>query len=371
MVDHNLKSLGWSANLENSFKELSGEYEPGRISARHKNNYRLLTAGGEVIATISGNMHHRKDYPAVGDWVAISIWEDSNKATIHWILPRKTTVSRKAPGKKTQEQVIAANIDTIFIVTSLNKEFNPKRIERYLAIIQESGARPVIVLNKADLCTDIAEKMQKLEGISQGVPTHIVSALENRGIKELTPYMEEGQTVALLGSSGVGKSTLINAMTGEETLKVQDVRPSDDRGRHTTTHRELYLIEGGGMVIDNPGMREIQLINVDEGIRGTFSDIEEFASRCKFKDCRHLGEPHCAVKEALEAGHLSPERMENYNKLKREVRYVNLKDSLPSSRAVDKVKWDHIIKEANQEDGFDHLQRAAYKRKLKNAENPK
>jgi len=361
----NIKSLGWDSYLEEAFKEFPDNYHPGRISARYKNSYRILTSNGEVIGTISGKMHHRKIYPAVGDWVAVSLRGDGKKVTIVEILPRKTKVSRKTPGKGIEEQVIVANVDSIFIVTALNKEFNLNRLERYLAIVWESGAKPVIILNKADLCSDIPEKRKQVETLSGDVPTHIVSALDKDGIEGLFSYFEKGKTVALLGSSGVGKSTLINAISGEDTLKVQEVRETDDRGRHTTTHRELYMLKNGGMVIDNPGMREIQLLNVNDGLKETFSDITELAALCKFKDCKHVTEPKCAVQKALEEGTLPIARIESYNKLKREMRYSNLKDTLSSSRAVDKAKWDNIIQEANLEDGIDHQERATLKRKLR------
>ncbi len=361
----NLKSIGWGPYFEEALKEFPDDCHPGRISARYKNSYRILTANGEVIGTISGKMHHRKSYPAVGDWVLVSQWDDGKKATIEEILPRKTKVSRNISGKGIEEQVIVANVDSIFIVTSLNKDFNLKRLERYLAIVHESGAKPIIVLNKADLCSDIPEKRKQLEALSGDVPIHVVSALDKSGIDRLLSYLGDGKTVALLGSSGVGKSTLINAISGEDTLKVQEVREADDRGRHTTTHRELYMLKNGGMVIDNPGMREIQLLNVNDGLKETFSDIEELGALCKFKDCKHVTEPKCAVKKAVEEGTLPIERLESYNKLKREIRYSNLKDSMPSSRAADKAKWDNIIQEANLEDGLDHQERAAHKRKLR------
>ncbi|MEE8358718.1 MAG: ribosome small subunit-dependent GTPase A [Candidatus Hydrothermarchaeales archaeon] len=360
-----LESIGWDPFFEATFKEFPTGFQPGRISARHKNSYRVLTSSGEVFATISGKMHLRKSYPIVGDWVAVSLWEDGKKATIEEILPRRTSVSRKVTGKRGEEQVIVANVDHIFIVTSLDRDFNLKRLERYLAIVRESGAKPVIILNKADLCMDVVSNKIQVEVLAKETPVYVISALNNKGLNELTPYLKRGMTVALLGSSGVGKSTLINSLLRKDALRVQEVRETDHRGRHTTTHRELYNLENGGMVIDNPGMREIQLLNVDEGIKETFSDIEELAGRCKYKDCRHMTELKCAVKEAIEEGTLSPGRLENYNKLKREVRYSSIKDTLATSRAVDRAKWDHIIRDANLEDGFDHRERAAFKRKIR------
>jgi len=359
------ESLGWSPFFEASFKELSEGFQRGRISARHKNSYRALTSYGEVFATISGKMHNQKIYPAVGDWVVIRLWKEGKRATIEEILPRRTKIFRKAPGKKMVEQVIAANVDYIFIVTSLDRDFNLKRLERYLAIVRESGALPVIVLNKADLCTDVAGASERARGLAGDPPVHILSALNNKGLSELNPYLKKGLTVALLGSSGVGKSTLINVLRGTDKLRVREVRESDHRGRHTTTHRELYKLENGGLIIDNPGMREIQLLNVDEGLKETFSDIEKLAGQCKFKDCKHLTEPKCAIKNAISEGALPPSRLENYKKLKREVRYSRMKDTLASPRAVDRAKWDSIIADANLEDGFDHKNKAAFKKKFR------
>lgn len=339
----------------------------GRISAEHKTNYRILTSQGEISATISGRKRYEGSFPAVGDWVVFSMIDEGKRGVIDEILPRKTKVSRKIPGKVEKEQVIAANVDFIFIVSSLNREFNLRRLERYLAMVYESGARPVIILNKADLAHNIREKKKAVESISVDIPVHIISAKERNGIGALSPYLEKGITVGLLGSSGVGKSTLINAIMDDDILRTESIRSKDDRGRHTTSAREMIILEEGGIIIDNPGMREIQLWGGARGINDTFGDINELGSRCKFKDCRHITEPNCAVKKAVEDGLLPETRLKSYSKLAREVNYENLKESMTTSRAVERAKWDKIISEANEKDGFDHKARAAHRKKLKDS----
>lgn len=329
-----LKVYGWSSFFEQNFKTFSARgYLPGRVALEHKHIYRVHTGYGEVLAEVSGKLRYnaslREDYPAVGDWVVMAVRAGENRATIQAVLPRKSKFSRKAAGANTAEQIVAANIDTVFLVNALNQEFNVRRNERYLTMAWESGASPVIVLNKADLCGNIAGRVAEVESVAPGVPVHVISCAQNNGLESLSPYLDKkGHTVALLGSSGVGKSTLTNLLTGKELQQVNEVREGDDRGRHTTTYRELILLPSGAMVIDTPGMRELQLWDAGEGLKDTFADIERLARECRFRDCRHEKEPHCAVQKALREEALDPSRFANYLKLQKELELLAGKDNL-------------------------------------------
>jgi ribosome biogenesis GTPase len=273
--------------------------------------------------------------------------DDSGTKTIQAILPRKSKISRKDAGRVNGEQVIVTNIDTAFIMTSLNKDLNMRRLERYLAIVRQSGANPVIVLNKSDICDDLDGMVGDVSAIAPDVPVFAISATAETGLEQLSPYLREGKTVTLLGSSGVGKSTLINALEGAERQKVAGIREDDSRGRHTTTVRELILLERGGVIIDNPGMRELQLWDADEGLQGTFADIGQLAAGCKFSDCRHETEPGCMIKKAIEEGTLSKNRLESYRKLQLELLVVERKKN-PGLMAAEKKKWKAIGKMAKQ-----------------------
>ncbi|MEW6495959.1 MAG: ribosome small subunit-dependent GTPase A [Cyanobacteriota bacterium] len=343
-----LELLGWNSFFSEQIPSylLSG-YTVGRVALEYKNTYILYSEIGELSAEVAGKMRHqasgRIDFPAVGDWAAITVRSDEHKATIHEVLPRKSKFSRKIAGALTQEQIVATNIDTVFLVSGLDLDFNLRRIERYLILIWESGANPVIVLNKADLCNEIEHRRAQVESIAPGVPIIILSALENKGLNALTSYLNKGQTVALIGSSGVGKSTLTNQLAGQAIQGVQSVRPDDHRGRHTTTHRELIILPSGGLLIDTPGMREIQMWSGNEGLQETFADITSTATLCRFRDCQHQNEPGCAVQQAIRDGLLDARRFHNYQKLQQELNYLNRKKDQKAS-LVEKEKWKKIHK---------------------------
>lgn len=342
----NLKIVGWNSYFEETFEEYKQQgFEVARVVLEHKRLYRVLSEHGELMAEVSGKLRfqalERQDFPAVGDWVVISARPHEQKATIHGILPRKSKFSRKAAGGTTEEQIVAANVDTIFLVNALNADFNVRRIERYVLTAWESGANPVIILSKADLCDDVQEKIQQVESVAFGVPTHALSAEQNIGMEQLTPYICEGKTIALLGSSGVGKSTITNALLGRDKQDVQTIREGDDRGRHTTTHRELIVLDSGGILVDTPGMRELQLWDANEGFRQSFSDIEDLFENCRFRDCSHTKEPGCAVQEALTEGTLDEGRYASYVKLQKELAFLERKSNRRAAIA-EKAKWKQI-----------------------------
>ncbi|MCT2536381.1 ribosome small subunit-dependent GTPase A [Aquibacillus koreensis] len=342
----NLKELGWNDFFQaNANTYLNEGFEVGRISKEHRGLYHVITENDEIIAEVTGKFIfqavERTEYPAVGDWVIIHSRITEQKATIHNILPRLSKFSRKIAGNTTEEQVVAANINTVFIVNSLNKDLNLRRIERYLVMTWESGANPVIILSKADLCGNIDEKLAEVERIALGVPIHVVSTVEDQGLSELSSYLQEGQTIALLGSSGVGKSTLTNKLVGKDILEVQSVRTDDDKGRHTTTHRELVIVPSGGMLIDTPGMRELQLWEADQHLEQSFEDIAQIAATCRFRDCSHQNEPACAVQAAIDHGELAEERFSSYLKLQKEIRFLERKAD-KRAELKEKEKWKKL-----------------------------
>ncbi len=340
----NLVDLGWNQEFESKFNQINNkeDYQVARVAVEYKGIYKLYTETGEVLGEITGKMRYDNKFPVVGDWVVVDLQIGGERSIIHDILPRNSKFSRNKAGSKTQEQIVVSNIDTVFIVTSLNQDFNLRRIERYLTITWDSGANPVIILNKADLCDDIEVKKNGVESIAFGVPIHVIAALENEGIDQLKRYFKKGETVALLGSSGVGKSTLINSILDEEKMKVNNIREDDGKGRHTTTHREMILLEEGGIIIDTPGMREIQLWDVSEGLSNSFSDIEKLAQNCYFNDCQHDSEPKCAVKNAIKEGIITEKRFNSYKKLQREMKYMEIKKER-GVNAMEKYKWDILM----------------------------
>ena len=316
-----------SFSIPDRWAALAAQYPErtmGRITLREKGGYRIRTSMGEQNALVSGKFQFDaqspSDYPAVGDYVMVNC-ADPDTAIIHQVLPRKSLFVRKAAGTSKTEQVVAANIDTVFLCMSLNNDFNLRRLERYLAVAWESGADPVVVLTKADLCADLPQKQREVEAIAMGVDILTTSAMESGGYRQIMPYITQGRTVAFVGSSGVGKSTLINRLLREERLATDGLR-NDDKGHHTTTHRELLFLPNGAMVIDTSGMRELGMWDAASGVEQTFGDIEELAAQCRFRNCSHSGEPGCAVRAALESGHLDTGRWQSYQKLKNENSYA-------------------------------------------------
>jgi ribosome biogenesis GTPase / thiamine phosphate phosphatase len=316
-----LDALGWNVRLAELFREYEAAgLIPGRVSLEHTHIYRLLTTEGEWLARISGRLRHRAetraDFPAVGDWVAVEPPAHGGDARILSVLPRHSRFSRKTAGDTTEEQVVAANIDTVFLVAGLDHNFNVRRLERYLLVARESGASPVIVLNKADLVDGeaLAGHIEDVSALDPTVPVYAVSSRMPETLEPLRSHLGFGRTGALLGSSGVGKSTIVNRLIGQDLLRTHDVRDVDSKGRHTSTHRQLVLLPNGGLLIDTPGMRELQLWDVG-GLAETFTDIATLAESCRFRDCRHRGEPGCAVESAVAAGALAATRLDSFRKL--------------------------------------------------------
>lgn len=343
----NLNQLGWSPFFSNHLTtQLSQSYAIGRVAIEQKNTYLLYTELGEISAEVTGKMRYnskgRADFPAVGDWVVVSLI-GGEKGIIQEILPRKSKFSRKTVGAIIDEQIVATNIDTVFLVSGLDGDFNLRRIERYLILVWESGANPVIILNKADVCVDVEARVREVEAIAFGIPIITLSALENQGLNALLPYLGIGQTVALIGSSGVGKSTITNQLSQQAIQAVQSVRQGDSRGRHTTTHRELIILPSGGLLIDTPGMRELQLWTGSEGLTETFTDIEGLSSQCRFRNCQHEDEPGCAVQQAILEGILGEQRFQSYQKLQAELQYLHRKQDQKAA-LVEKEKWKKIHK---------------------------
>ncbi|MGH2931730.1 MAG: ribosome small subunit-dependent GTPase A [Gaiellaceae bacterium] len=323
-----LDALGWSAYFEEAFAPYKGDgFVPARVAVQHRGAYVVCAETGELSAEPSGRLRHESvpgGLPVAGDWVVIRPHEDGSAAIIHAVLPRRTSISRKAAFLTTEEQVLGANIDVVFLVSGLDGDLNLRRLERYLSTVWNSGAEPVVVLSKVDLCDDVETALAAVAGVAIGVSVHVVSALTGEGVDELHHYLSGNRTVALLGSSGVGKSTLINRLRGEDVQAVGDLR-RDGRGRHTTTTRELIALPGGGLLLDSPGMRELQLWDANEGLGTTFDDVESLAAECRFNDCSHGGEPGCAVQSALVDGSLERERYASYTKLQRELRALAIK----------------------------------------------
>lgn len=347
----NLELLGWSKDLALSFAPFAAQQlQVGRVARQHKQIYTLYTEAGEISAKISGKFRYQvqssEDLPCVGDWVVISAPTDQT-ATIQHLLPRRTLFSRKVAGDTTDVQLIAANLDSVFLVCGLDHDFNLRRIERYLVMIWESGARPIIVLNKVDIGEQVEQRLLDLEAIAVGIPIIQTSALHDQGLDELTPWLQPGQTVALLGSSGVGKSTLTNQLMGEPIQAVRAVRADDSRGRHTTTSRQLMGLPSGAVLIDTPGLRELQLWTTQTAVSTAFNEIEALAKHCRFRDCQHQQEPGCAVQAALANGQLEVQRLNSYQKLRKEEAYLHRKQN-QKAQINTKARWKQITKSMRQ-----------------------
>ncbi|SHI56164.1 ribosome biogenesis GTPase [Clostridium amylolyticum] len=327
-----IRNYGYSEFYERQIEALNlreKDLIPGRVVEVHKEQYKIVTEFGEKSAKLKGSIFYNGDinniYPAVGDFVLVKN-NPYGEDIIYIVLDRKSKFSRMDSFYGT-EQVVATNFDYVFVITSLNHDFNIRRMERYITSAWQSGAIPVIVLTKADLCDDYSEYVESIEKIALGIKIVAVSSVTREGIEDLSEYIKPSKTIVFLGSSGVGKSSLVNAMALEDVMKVNSIREDDSKGRHTTTHRQLIMLKNGAMIIDTPGMRELGVWNVEEGLDVSFSDIEEFESRCKFRDCNHKSEPGCAVREAIENGELSKERWESYVKLKKEAKFAMWKES--------------------------------------------
>jgi ribosome biogenesis GTPase len=350
-----LEDLGWDDGWRASWEGLvdRAAHVPARVVSVHRDGFVVATVEGERTAELSGKMRHRANdeaaRPAVGDWVALRLPPGDGASILHGVLPRRTQLARKVPGALTAVQVVAANVDVVLIVAGLDGDYNPRRLERALVLAWEGGAQPAIVLNKADLLApeELAAKVRAIEDVAPGVRVLPASAATGEGLDRLVESLVPGRTAALIGSSGVGKSTLVNRLLGAERQPTAAVRSHDSRGRHTTTHRELLRLPGGALLIDTPGLRELQLWAGPDALEGTFAEVDLLAAGCRFADCAHDGEPGCAVIRAAAEGMLSPARLESYRKLQRELRYLALRQD-ERGRAELNQRWRAIHKAARK-----------------------
>jgi ribosome biogenesis GTPase len=343
-----LHELGFTEALAGAFAPFAAQgLVPGRVVGGHTRTLRVRTGTGEILAGPSGSLRHQArgpaDLPTVGDWVALRLRDGGHRAAVQAVLPRRTAFVRRAAGDRTVAQVLAANVDTVFLVMGLDGDFSPRRLERALVLAWESGAEPVVLLNKADLCPEVEARRAEIETVAAGVPVCVIAAKPGEGLDALAPWLAPGRAVALLGSSGVGKSTLVNRLLGREKQKTREVRASDQRGRHTTTHRELVVLPGGALLLDTPGLRELQLWSDGAGLEAAFEDVQALAARCRFTDCGHGSEPGCAVRPAVEEGRLAATRLASLQKLQAELRAMERRED-PLKRREERSRWKAIHK---------------------------
>ena len=354
-----LDLYGWGGALQNVFAPYAAQgLEPARVIAHHRGLWRLVMPRGEIAGRLSGRFALDAalgEHPVVGDWLAASGPAESTDALIHALLPRKSAFTRRAAGGGVQ--VVAANVDVAFLVAALNKDLNPRRLERYLVAARDSGAAPVIVLTKADLSVDRAGQAQRVMDIASGAPVIVLSALTGDGLDQLDAWLRPGSTAALLGSSGAGKSTLLNALAGSTLMDTGAIRDSDDHGRHTTTHREMFRLPNGALLVDTPGMRELGLLADDAALDASFDDVITLAHNCRFGNCTHANEPGCAISAAIETGALRGERWHAYLKLQRELAFAARKEDV-SADAANRSRWKKAHK----------AQRAKYRHRARNEE---
>jgi ribosome biogenesis GTPase len=349
VIVYELSALGFGPFFEEQLRSWDcPTIVPARIAAEHRGSYEVWSNPGTGPARLAGRLRHRQDgedAPAVGDWVGLRYPPGPDRTTvIDRRFARRTVFARGAAGREALAQIVAANVDLVFVVCGLDQDFNLHRIERYLARIWASGAAPVVILNKADLCQDVGDRIREVEGLCAGVPVHATSALRSDGLAAIQASINPGMTAAFVGSSGAGKSSLINALVGEQRMATGETRASDGRGCHITTHRQLVLLPAGGLLLDTPGMRELQILN-DEGLSAAFDDIAERSAQCRFTDCRHDHEPGCAVKEAIAASALTAERLQHFQKLEREAQAYERRHDKRLQRQSERV-WGQLHDEA-------------------------
>jgi ribosome biogenesis GTPase len=322
-----LEDIGWNDGWADAARAAAGDAVPARVIIEHRGAYEVTDGERVMWAELPGRAYFdardKRELPAVGDWVMLDGVESGGAAVIRTVLPRRSLIVRRAAGEKTAPQPIAANVDVGFVVTSANADMNPRRLERYLVTLAEGGVRPVIVLSKGDLVADTAPIVADIATIAPGVEVAVTSAVDGR--VDVLRAALAGGTGVLIGSSGVGKSTLLNLLLGREAMATQAIRTHDDRGKHTTTRRELFAVPGGGVLIDTPGMRELQIWDAEAGLEHAFGDIELLAGSCRFRDCGHAGEPGCAVVDAVTRGDVARGRLESYHRLKREDEFLRLR----------------------------------------------
>lgn len=340
---HSLSALGFGPFFQEQSQRFQ-DFIPARVAAEHRGGYDVWTETATGLARLSGKLRHQDETAAVGDWVVLREPPGPDRTVvIEHIFERRTVFTRGAAGRQARPQIVAANVDQVFIVCGLDEDFNVHRIERYLARVWASGASPAVILNKADLCGDVAGAVREVERHAVGVPIYVTRALDAGGASLVAATLEPGTTTAFVGSSGAGKSTLINALVGAEAMATGETRERDGRGRHTTTHRQLVVLPQGGLLLDTPGMRELQLLD-EEGLDMVFDDIEALAANCRFRDCRHEHEPGCAVREATRTGELGAERLDHYQQLQREARSYELRHDEHLRRQSERV-WGQLHKE--------------------------